>query len=154
MALAAITGDNISKIKSTIDKFNQIKAQHEEQMKQVEQQIKEEEIQMKLREIEAKGQQDKELEDLKFQHEMALKYIDVDMSMLGNTGGDEASQAKNRLAAIAEENKVNIEREKLNLQRQNIQSTLYNKAADRAIKMEDIKSKERIAKINKNRYDK
>ena len=154
MALAAITGDNISKIKSTIDKFNQIKAQHEEQMKQVEQQIKEEEIQMKLREIEAKGQQDKELEDLKFQHEMALKYIDVDMSMLGNTGGDEASQAKNRLAAIAEENKVNIEREKLNLQRQNIQSTLYNKAADRAIKMEDIKSKERIAKINKNKYDK
>lgn len=154
MALAAITGDNISKIKSTIDKFNQIKAQHEEQMKQVEQQIKEEEIQMKLREIEAKGQQDKELEELKFQHEMALKYIDVDMSMLGNTGGDEASQAKNRLAAIAEENKVNIEREKLNLQRQNIQSTLYNKAADRAIKMEDIKSKERIAKINKNRYDK
>ena len=154
MALAAITGDNISKIKSTIDKFNQIKAQHEEQMKQVEQQIKEEEIQMKLREIEAKGQQDKELEDLKFQHEMALKYVDVDMSMLGNTGGDEASQAKNRLAAIAEENKVNIEREKLNLQRQNIQSTLYNKAADRAIKMEDIKSKERIAKINKNKYDK
>ena len=154
MALAAITGDNISKIKSTIDKFNQIKAQHEEQMKQVEQQIKEEEIQIKLREIEAKGQQDKELEELKFQHEMALKYVDVDMSMLGNTGGDEASQAKNRLAAIAEENKVNIEREKLNLQRQNIQSTLYNKAADRAIKMEDIKSKERIAKINKNKYDK
>lgn len=154
MALAAITGDNISKIKSTIDKFNQIKAQHEEQMKQVEQQIKEEEIQIKLREIEAKGQQDKELEELKFQHEMALKYIDVDMSMLGNTGGDEASQAKNRLAAIAEENKVNIEREKLNLQRQNIQSNLYNKAADRAIKMEDIKSKERIAKINKNKYDK
>ena len=154
MALAAITGDNISKIKSTIDKFNQIKAQHEEQMKQVEQQIKEEEIQIKLREIEAKGQQDKELEDLKFQHEMALKYVDVDMSMLGNTGGDEAAQAKNRLAAIAEENKVNIEREKLNLQRQNIQSNLYNKAADRAIKMEDIKSKERIAKINKNKYDK
>ena len=154
MALAAITGDNISKIKSTIDKFNQIKAQHEEQMKQVEQQIKEEEIQIKLREIEAKGQQDKELEDLKFQHEMALKYVDVDMSMLGNTGGDEVSQAKNRLAAIAEENKVNIEREKLNLQRQNIQSNLYNKAADRAIKMEDIKSKERIAKINKNKYDK
>lgn len=154
MALAAITGDNISKIKSTIDKFNQIKAQHEQDMKNVEAQLKEEEIQTKLREIEAKGQQDKELEDLKFQHEMALKYIDVDMSMLGNTGGDEASQAKNRLAAIAEENKVNIEREKLNLQRQNIQSTLYNKAADRAIKMEDIKSKERIARINKNRYDK
>lgn len=154
MALAAITGDNISKIKSTIDKFNQIKAQHEQDMKNVEAQIKEEEIQIKLREIEAKGQQDKELEELKFQHEMALKYIDVDMSMLGNTGGDEASQAKNRLAAIAEENKVNIEREKLNLQRQNIQSNLYNKAADRAIKMEDIKSKERIAKINKNKYDK
>lgn len=154
MALAAITGDNISKIKATIEKFNQIKQQHEEQMRQVDAQLKEEEIQNKLREIEAKGQQDKELEELKFQHEMALKYIDVDMSMLGTTGGDEAEQAKNRLAAATEENRMNIEREKLNVTRQQMQADLYSKAADRAVKMEDIKSKERIAKTNKNKYDK
>ena len=154
MALAAITGDNISQIKATIDRFNEIKQQHEEQMKQVDAQLKEEEIQNKLREIEAKGQQDKELEELKFQHEMQLKYVDVDMSMLGTTGGDEAEQAKNRLAAAAEENKANIEREKLNVARQQMQADLYNKAADRAVKMEDIKSKERIAKTNKNKYDK
>ena len=60
MALAAITGDNISQIKATIQKFNEIKQQHEEQMKQVDQQIQAEAIQNKLREIEAKGQQDKE----------------------------------------------------------------------------------------------
>ena len=154
MALAAITGDNISQIKATIQKFNDIKQQHEEQMRQIDAQLKEEEIQNKLRQIEAQGQQDKELEELKFQHEMALKYIDVDMSMLGTTGGDEAEQAKNRLAAATEENRLNIEREKLNVTRQQMQADLYNKAADRAVKMEDIKSKERIAKTNKNKYDK
>ena len=154
MALAAITGDNISQIKATIQKFNEIKAQHEETMKQVEAQLKEEEIQNKLREIEAKGDQDRQLEELKFQHEMALKYVDVDMSMLGTAGGDESEKAKNRLAAAAEENRARIEQQKIDLQRQQMQSDLYNQAADRAIKMEDIKSKERIAKTNKNKYDK
>ena len=51
-------------------------------------------------------------------------------------------------------NKLNIEREKLNVQRQQMQADLYNSAANRAVKMEDIRSKERIAKINKNKYDK
>ena len=154
MALAAITGDNISQIKATVQKFNEIKAQHEEQMKQVDAQLKEEEIQNKLREIEAKGDQDRQLEELKFQHEMALKYVDVDMSMLGSAGGDEAEQAKNRLAAAAEDNRTRTEQAKIDLERQKMQADLYNKAADRAVKMEDIKSKERIAKTNKNKYDK
>ena len=121
-------------------------------MRQVDAQLEEEKIQNKLREIEAKGQQDKELEELKFQHEMALKYVDVDMSMLSSTG-DESEQAKNRLAAAAEDNRARIEQQKIDLQRQQMQSDLYNKAADRAVKMEDIKSKERIAKTNKNKYD-
>ena len=153
MALAAITGDNISQIKATVQKFNEIKAQHEEQMKQVDAQLKEEEIQNKLREIEAKGDQDRQLEELKFQHEMALKYVDVDMSMLGSAGGDEAEQAKNRLAAAAEDNRTRTEQAKIDLERQKMQADLYNQAADRAVKMEDIKSKERIAKTNKNKYD-
>lgn len=154
MALAAITGDNISQIKATVQKFNEIKAQHEEQMKQLDAQLKEEEIQNKLREIEAKGDQDRQLEELKFQHEMALKYVDVDMSMLGSAGGDEAEQAKNRLAAAAEDNRTRTEQAKIDLERQKMQADLYNQAADRAVKMEDIKSKERIAKTNKNKYDK
>ena len=154
MALAAITGDNISQIKATVQKFNEIKAQHEEQMKQVDAQLKEEEIQNKLREIEAKGDQDRQLEELKFQHEMALKYVDVDMSMLGSAGGDEAEQAKNRLAAAVEDNRTRTEQAKIDLERQKMQADLYNQAADRAVKMEDIKSKERIAKTNKNKYDK
>ena len=153
MALAAITGDNISQIKATVQKFNEIKAQHEEQMKQVDAQLKEEEIQNKLREIEAKGDQDRQLEELKFQHEMALKYVDVDMSMLGSAGGDEAEQAKNRLAAAAEDNRTRTEQAKIDLERQKMQADLYNQAADRAVKIEDIKSKERIAKTNKNKYD-
>ena len=154
MALAAITGDNITQIKKSIEDFSNIKRQHEEQLKQIDQMLKQEEIENKLREIEAKGQQDKELEDLKFQHEMALKYVDVDMSMLANTGGDEAEQAKNRLAALTEENRGRLEQQKLDLERQKLQADVYNNAADRAVKMEDIKAKERIAKTNKNKYDK
>ena len=62
--------------------------------------------------------------------------------------------ARTRLQQIAEANKTQIEQQKLQLTRQQMQADLYNKAADRAVKMEDIKSKERIAKTNKNKYDK
>ena len=76
------------------------------------------------------------------------------MSMLGSAGGDEAEQAKNRLAAAAEDNKARNDQAKIDLERQKMQADLYNQAADRAVKLEDIKSKERIAKTNKNKYDK
>lgn len=35
-----------------------------------------------------------------------------------------------------------------------MQADLYNKAADRQVKREDMASKEKIAKMNKNKYDK
>lgn len=151
MALAAITGDNVSQIKSAVDKFTQIKREHEDQMQQMEQMLKQEEIENKLREIAAKGEQDRLTEQLKYQYELQLKYIDVDLSMLAEPGDD--SGAKNRLAELAETNKANIERQKLQLAREQMLSETYSKAADRQVKLEDIKSKERIARINKNKYD-
>jgi len=151
MALAAITGENVTQIKATVEQFMNIKRQHEEQMQQAEQMLKQEELQNKLAEIQAKGQQDKELEELKFQHEMQLKYIDVDMSLLAPS---EDNAAKDRLSALAEQNKTRIANEKLVLDREKLQSDIYNKAADRQVKREDIASKERIAKVNKNKYDK
>ena len=82
---------------------------------------------------------------------MQLKYIDVDMSLLA-PGEDNA--ARDRLAQLAEENKVRMAQDKLNLERMKLQSDIYNKAADRQVKREDMASKERIAKQNKNKYDK
>lgn len=152
MALAAITGDNVSQIKATVQKFTELKRQHEEQMQQTEQMLKQEEIQNKLREIEAKGEQDRLTEQLKYQYELQLKYIDVDMSLLGQEGTDDGSEK--RLAALAEQNKTNIEQQKLQLAREQMYADTYSKAADRQVKREDIKTKLQIAKTNKNRYDK
>lgn len=152
MALAAITGDNVSQIKATVQKFNDIKRQHEEQMQQTEQMLKQEEIQNKLREIEAKGEQDRLTEQLKYQYELQLKYIDVDMSLLGQEGADDGSEK--RLVALAEQNKINIEQQKLQLAREQMYADSYSKAADRQVKREDIRTKLQIAKTNKNRYDK
>ena len=152
MALAAITGDNVSQIKATVQKFTELKRQHEEQMQQTEQMLKQEEIQNKLREIEAKGEQDRLTEQLKYQYELQLKYIDVDMSLLGQEGANDGSEK--RLAALAEQNKTNIEQQKLQLAREQMYADSYSKAADRQVKREDIKTKLQIAKTNKNKYDK
>lgn len=152
MALAAITGDNVSQIKATVQKFTELKRQHEEQMQQTEQMLKQEEIQNKLREIEAKGEQDRLTEQLKYQYELQLKYIDVDMSLLGQEGTDDGSEK--RLAGLAEQNKTNIEQQKLQLAREQMYADSYSKAADRQVKREDIKTKLQIAKTNKNKYDK
>lgn len=152
MALAAITGDNITQIKSTIQKFIELKRQHETEMQQMEQMIKQEEIQNKLREIEAKGEQDRLTEELKYQYELQLKYVDVDMSLMGSTGSDDA--AKTRLQELAESNKTVLAQQKIQLDREKMTAEMYNKAADRQVKREDIASKEKIAKMNKNKYDK
>lgn len=152
MAIAAISGDNVSQIKATVEKFMQIKRQHEEQMQQMEQMMKQEEMQNKLQEIAAKGEQDRLTQELKYAYEMQLKYIDVDMSMLASNTGSE--DAKNRLTAAAEENKRNIEQQRIQLEREKLMAETYSKAADREVKRHQIDTQLKIAKTNKNRYDK
>lgn len=151
MALAAITGENVTQIKETVNRFMEIKRQHEEQMKQMEQMIKQEELQNKISEIQAQGEVDERLQAQKYQYEMQLKYLDVDMSLLAP---GEDNEAKNRLASLAEENRTRLAQDKLNLERQKIQLDTYNKAADRQVKREDMENQLKIAKTNKNRYDK
>ena len=152
IAIAAISGDNVSQIKATVLKYMEIKRQHEEQMKQVEQMLKQEELQAKLQEIQAKGEQDRLTKQLQYQYEMQLKYIDVDMSLLASDGSD--ADAKNRLSSVAEENKRNIEQQRIQLERQKLMADTYSKAADRQVKMHQIDTQLKIAKENKNKYDK
>lgn len=151
MAIAAITGNNVTQIKETVNKFMEIKRQHEEQMQQAEQMIKEAELQNKLAEIAAKGEQDRLTEQLKYQYEMQLKAIDVDMSLLSNVDN---SEVRDRLSAIAEQNKTDIARQKLALDTAKLQADTYSKAADRQVKREQMENQLKIAKTNKNRYDK
>lgn len=152
MALAAISGDNVSQIKATVQKFMEIKRQHEEQMQQMEQMMKQEELQSKLQEIAAKGEQDRLTEELKYAYEMQLKYMDVDMSLLASNASDES--ARNRLAAITEDNKRNLEQQRIQLDREKLMADTYSKAADREVKRHQIDTQLKIAKTNKNKYDK
>jgi hypothetical protein len=130
----------------------EIKRQHEEAMQQMEQQLKQEEIQAKIQEIQAQGEVDARLMELKYAYEMQLKYIDVDMSMLTSTPDDSA--LKNRLAQEAEANKTNLAQQKLELERQKFQGDMYNAAAEREVKREQMDTQMKIAKTNKNKYDK
>ena len=155
MALAAITGDNVSQIKNIVTKFADIKRRHEQEMQQMEQMIKQEEVQNKLREIAAKGEQDRLTKELQYQYELQLKYIDVDMSMISNTPDTSDDAAlKERIASMTEESKRRIEDAKLNLERQKLVADTYNAAAEREVKREQMKNDLKIAKTNKNRYDK
>ena len=83
---------------------------------------------------------------------MQLKYIDVDMSMLTQTPDDSA--LKNRLAQEAEANKTNLAQQKLNLEREKFAGDMYNAAAEREVKREQMDNQLKIAKTNKNKYDK
>ena len=150
-AIAAITGDNVAAIKNNVEKFMEIKRQHEEAMQQMEQQLKQEEIQAKIQEIQAQGEVDARLLELKYAYEMQLKYIDVDMSMLTQTPDDSA--LKTRLAQEAEANKTNLAQQKLELERQKFQGDMYNAAAEREVKREQMDNQLKIAKTNKNKYD-
>lgn len=151
MAIAAISGDNVTQIKATVEEFMAIKRQHEEQMKQTEQMIEQAKIDNKLKEIAAKGEQDRLTEQLKQQYALQLKYVDVDVSMLGS---GEDTGVKNRLTEMSEENRRNIEEMRIQLERDKLMAESYNKAADRQVKREDIQAKIQIAKENKNKYDK
>ena len=151
-AIAAITGDNVATIKENVKQFMEIKRQHEEAMQQMEQQLKQEEIQAKLQEIQAQGEVDARLLELKYAYEMQLKYIDVDMSMLTTSPDDSA--LKTRLAQEAEANKTNLAQQKLQLDREKFQGDMYNAAAEREVKREQMENQLKIAKQNKNKYDK
>lgn len=155
MAIAAITGDNVAQIKDTVAKFMEIKRQHEEEMQQAEQMLKQSELQNKLAEIQAQGEEDRKTKELEYYYKMQLAYVDVDMSMLNaDSERDELVASKQRLAERTAMTKEQIDREKLNMERQKTQMDLYNKAADRQVKREQMANDMAIAKENKNKYDK
>ena len=83
---------------------------------------------------------------------MQLKYMDVDMSLLASNASDES--ARNRLAAITEDNKRNLEQQRIQLDREKLMADTYSKAADREVKRHQIDTQLKIAKTNKNKYDK
>ena len=153
-ALAAIQGDNVAAIADNIRQFSEIRRQHEEQMKQMDQAIQEQANQMKLQEISAKGDQDRQTLALKAQYDLQLEYAKGDIALLGDTNPQNDDYAKNQLSKLQEESKRASEAAKLQLERQKLAMDAYNKAADRQVKREEMANQLKIAKTNKNKYDK
>lgn len=152
MAIAAITGNNVTQIKETVAKFMEIKRQHEEAMKQADQQLEQAKLQTELTKIQAQGEEDRKTQQQKYEYELGLKNVDANIAMATTVTPD--TSAKDRLAEIAESNKTNLAQQKLNLDREKLNADVYSNAADRQIQREKMENDLKIAKTNKNKYDK
>ena len=152
MALAAITGNNISAMKANITKFMELKRQHEDSLKQADMMIEQAKLESKLREIEAKGEEDRKTEQLKYYYEIQKAYIDADASILDDSGSSD--QYKEAAAERIEAGRRDIERMKLQIEREKIAADNYNQAAERNVQREQMKNDLKIARTNKNKYDK
>lgn len=153
-ALSAIVGDNVAAISDNIKKFAELKRKHEEMMKQVDQQIQAEANRMKLQEIAAKGEQDRQTLALKAQYDLQLEYAKGDIALLGDKDPSNDEFAAANITKLQEETKRAIEQSKIQLEREKIAVDSYNAAADRQVKREEMKNDLRIARTNKNKYDK
>ena len=153
MALAAIEGDNIAKISKLISSFQEEKEKHEIALKEMDQQIAQMEQEFELRKIAAKGEEDRKTLELEgyIKEQIALIQADANMISYDNGVSEEDKQAgMERL----EDKRNTVSREKNQLDREKSMIDLYNKEQDRKVKMHDIDTKLKIAKENKNRYDK
>lgn len=152
MAIAAITGDNVSTIKKLIDKFSEENRQHEINIEQQKQQLQQMMQEFEIQKITVKGEEDRKTEELKGYIDKEIELIKADANMISYNAeiGDATKEAGiDRLNA----ERAQLDREKLNIERQKSLLDAVNKERDRQVKLKDIDTKLKIAKENKNRYD-
>lgn len=152
MAIAAILGDNIESIKKLIDKFEQEKNEHEMQMKEMDQQLAQMQQEFELQKIQAKGEEDRKTEELKGLIDKEIETIRADANMVSYDNGISLDTKEAAVRRLNEE-RAEVDKQKLNLERQKIMLDFANKERDRQVKEKDIDVKLQIAKTNKNRYD-
>ena len=152
MAIAAITGDNVESIKKLIQKYQKEKEAYEMQMKQMDQQLAQMQQEFELQKIQAKGEEDRKTKQLEGIIDSEIELIRADANMISYNAevGDSAKQeGLERLENMRDQ----IEREKLQVQREKNLLDAMSKAEDRKVKEKDIEAKIQIAKTNKNKYD-
>lgn len=155
MAVAAITGENVAQIKSLINKFSEIKMQHENEMKQADQMLEQAKLQTELQKIQAKGEEDRKTLAVEYQYKQELANAEIDVNGLLNADANNQLNArKQQLAESTAASKKQIDEDKLAMERQKMQVDMFNKAADRQVKREQMENQLKIAKQNKNKYDK
>lgn len=153
MAVAAIEGDNVAEIVKLINRFQDEKNQHEQQLKQMDQQLAQMNQEFELAKIQAKGEEDRKTEELRGYIDQQIELIRADANMISYPNDTTTEAMKQQGAERLEESRNRVEREKNQITKQAQIMDLYNKERDRQVKMEDIKAKVQIAKENKNRYD-
>lgn len=152
-AVAAIEGDNIAEVRKLIDKFQTAKEQYELQAKQMDQQLEQMREEFELQKIEAKGNEDRKTLELDGYIKQQIELIRADANMISYDNGV-AEEAKQAGMERLEDKRNAVARQKNELEKQKAILDTYNKERDREVKMHDIDTKLKIAKENKNRYDK
>lgn len=139
MALAAITSGNIPSLKMAIEKYQQVRQQNEEALRQMDIQLEDAKNQAILQQIAAKGEQDRATEEVKAYYDLMARGMDIDAAArnIGTVPSDD-SRFKNRELDIKERELAETKRAK--------DIDFIDHALQRI-------SDEKIAKENKNRYD-
>lgn len=152
-ALAAIKGDNVAEITKLIDKFTAEAQQHEEQIKQLDIELEKMKQEHDLELIAAKGEQERLNIELEGEIKKNIELIRADANMISynaNVSDAEQNAGLNRL----NEARIENERHRLELDRQKVQLDTMLRIRDQELKDKQIEAQVRIARENKNKYDK
>ena len=151
-AVAAIQGDNVAAIVKLINKFNDEKAAHENELKQLDQQLEQMKQEFELQKIQMKGEEDRKTKLLEGEIDKQIELIRADANMIsypGNVSDTEKQEGIDRLEA----QRNAIQQDKNSIERQKMAIDFFNAERDRQVKEKDIDTKLKIAKENKNKYD-
>lgn len=151
-AVAAIQGDNVAAIVKLINKFNDEKTAHENELKQLDQQLEQMKQEFELQKIQMKGEEDRKTKLLEGEIDKQIELIRADANMVsypGNVSDTEKQEGIDRLEA----QRNTIQQDKNSIERQKMAIDFFNAERDRQVKEKDIDTKLKIAKENKNKYD-
>ena len=151
-AVAAIQGDNVAAIVKLINKFNDEKTAHENELKQLDQQLEQMKQEFELQKIQMKGEEDRKTKLLEGEIDKQIELIRADANMVsypGNVSDTEKQEGIDRLEA----QRNAIQQDKNSIERQKMAIDFFNAERDRQVKEKDIDTKFKIAKENKNKYD-
>lgn len=156
MAIASIAGDNVAAIKKLIMQYQNVAREHETQMEQMKQQTEQMIQQFELQKIQAKGEQDRQTLELE-------KYLDGQIEMLKananiisyNQGAESGLDEQYKVAAEERMNQAAnaLKAREIDIKAQEVAANAALKQQEIAAKIYDSNIKLKVAKENKNRYD-
>ena len=152
IAAAAIEGDNSAEIKRMLDELAELNQQHEEQMKQMDAQNAEMLQQYELDKIAAKGEQDRQTLELQKYLDSEIEMIKANANIMSFDNGL-SEQTKAAAEQRMQEASNNLEQQKIGMEREKMYLEANAKDKEVAAKIYDSNVKLKVAKENKNRFD-